>query len=1143
MRHECETLFDELSDWLDGRPSENVESHLSSCADCRQVVDALRELPCAVPEAPPLPPDFVVAVTRRAQQQVPLLKRLLPRFRHPLTKLLDTRARRLGVRPPGFWIALALGVYGLPALLLALIGLDLSARFFVIVAGIGLMAALPAYYLRTDVALLQSLVKGRCLDELLTSGLSAAGIADALAAYSLRSLARVGLPVAAVLVLGANVFSEEQRSFAFTAAAAWLPVTAAVFVVASYLTQAVLVAPRAVLGVAVGVLAATALAAATHPVTAVVAGVLLALGARAFTIATLRQSRSPQPRSARRNPWIQRASDNPIVHREMARLAGALPAGLAGLFLARLVVPFLVLVPAGFLLDDVGPEWWRPAVWTFLLAVAWLAFLRTALRTSSALAEERERGTLESLLSTRLSDGQFISGWLRVACLPVYLEIAIVLGMLAVLASVLPQAYLEAALVLDLGPATGALAAIALLVMPWAGAWEGLAVSAQTETRREAGARTLAAVARVAWLWLLGWGSLTLAVGFFAVLFGAELRGREWSAILGPVSIVATLGLVALATVASARKVVGVELAWRWGETATASPKSSPRLVLFPAVATVLLAALQAGGLVGLVTLESLRDWRLALPLALAVVVLVLTLATVLFRPAARALVDRTAGSLPATLGLGAGFGALLGLLFSATPLATLALVRAQLVSPSAPGVATLAWFIAFGLALGAAFGAVGFVLRGDPRPPVPLSPLLPRARAGVALVVGGVLLLRWFVLDLPQAPREQVQEIYRRAWEREQARLTVSPGQNGFEQVATAFMRIEEGGPGARAVQLNDGLRALSWAVTGGREDILATLAEEPQRVLDSAREFDAALPRLTRAMERPTWVFPPRWSEGMEGLVPNFILMRALSQSLWVRALMFEQEGRYDEAFDACLLNLDWADQMAGQGPLIHGMIVTAMEAIAGDALLDLLQRHRFAPEQYRRLLTELDRQAWTLQAYLDHLDDELAFGIRAFAEVSASPSDFGLTDQPLASTLALPAIYKERELWLYCTHFVRWRDQANHYPSYDRLAQDIEEELGHTSLAYYLMPNLTRANQQVHLSLTRLEALRTVARLELYRAEHGAYPVALKDLPGELPLDRVSQGREFTYHRAGGGFVLESHGPVLRAVQGGEDTRRWI
>lgn len=118
-------------------------------------------------------------------------------------------------------------------------------------------------------------------------------------------------------------------------------------------------------------------------------------------------------------PW----NDNPIVMRECARDAGRIPGGRLGyladrysLALSLAVVPTFMAL--GFLSVQQGNTL-PPAAWLVVVSVYFLVHpTRAAARISTALVEERERRTLESLAVTPMGREDFVDGWAQVGWVP-----------------------------------------------------------------------------------------------------------------------------------------------------------------------------------------------------------------------------------------------------------------------------------------------------------------------------------------------------------------------------------------------------------------------------------------------------------------------------------------------------------------------------------------------------------------------------------------------------------------------------------------------------------------------------------------------------------------------------------------------------
>lgn len=366
-----------------------------------------------------------------------------------------------------------------------------------------LLVALPLYLARVQWGMLSSLRRSGTLEELLSCGPSARSCADVLAAHSLQELLRTGLVALPVLLL----------------AGCWqgVPALLGLTLLGSYLAclpDGVSRSWRQALGaVPAGLLAGGLFAAAlfTGPVGAFLTLCLLVACAREAAVRGLTRAVGSVRASAvrkRRRPgrlW----GENPIAAREQCRESPtgywfwklAVLGGMlywAGSVLYCTISPNLLRYPLPNLRYPVLP--WghcEPTVafWGGLAAFGAVAFLRGAHRTLGAVVGEREQGTWETLTQTGLTVTAFLRGWLQVGSQTLLLE-AIPLTLLAgVVAALLDGIHLWQVL----------LAGLTLALLAVTGPALGLALSACSNSRREATGRLLAAVVLGVLLWMLAW--------------------------------------------------------------------------------------------------------------------------------------------------------------------------------------------------------------------------------------------------------------------------------------------------------------------------------------------------------------------------------------------------------------------------------------------------------------------------------------------------------------------------------------------------------------------------------------------------------------------------------------------------------------
>ncbi len=1260
MPNECERLFEALSAWIDGEATREeareVQAHLEGCPDCREVRDALCSLAGSAPTVPmpELPAGFAartrklveerterawdVRARKLADRLAGWLDRLIPApqglAKGPLlalqgaagvldqaagtgngagqadavSALLATRAQRSGARPPSFWFFLALTTYGLPAAILALMDEKSLAVGFLVWVGMGLLVALPWYHFRTDLAVLVSLRRGRCLEEILGSGLEPFRIVDTLARFGLRSLFRVGLPVALVLLAGAPMTRHLLGSWwaplrdplqAAMLVPVWLVLVGVLFSVGSYAAQAMVLFSRggersgpATLAVALALfvpaasLVGSGIGAALDgegpglvpALGCTLAGALLWVGwlGRRLSIwgmehpdALERWNRSSAPR---RNAWVRPWNDNPIVAREVTRLSAAIPLGVLGLVLVR-AFPAAVQAQGLWFLMLLPEESRSLAFWVAAAGIGWYAWLRASSRTSAALAQESEGQTLEPMIQSGLTRQDFVSGWLQVACAPLYLELALTGGLVLMVPLSFPEVVSGEAHgipgTLDLGSAL--LALLALTAMPMAGAWSGLAVSALSANRREAWGRNIGAAFSSLLVWVVAWGLSTTLLTVLTLVLGLEFEPSVWVALSGSVLPAGALGLTVLGLSLRARTRAENHLRTRW-EGADPEPVSSPSwrggrrraLILGPAALAGVLALGRFLVVLALPAADLTMAGSSPAVWLFSSVVGALALAVVgwwVLRPTLIALTDHLGRSVFLSAALAGCFGAVAGFLLVDLPLMVRLLVEFGLVEQVGGSVSwgeVWTWGIVLGFVLAAILAGLG--LRNLPAEEpecltfrerlhqvgaVPLCVSL--IFLALWLVVGGYL--GWRTSEFPEQDLVQAREILARAVEREHRRDAVSSERNGFSLLEPVLMRRalerRQVGLSQRHQELLEGFQAFSWVQAGDPQESLEALRANPDLARQSATRLDAVLPVLIQALARPEFVVPIRWSEGPNGAVPDFILMRTIARGLATRARMLEEEGDLAGALELHLLNLRWSDRLAGYGPLITAMITHSLTSTAEESVLGFVERNRLAEADLRRVLRAVEEGRSTPQAFLDSLDDEFSYAMRVFDGVRAGRIEE--LNEDWKAMLVLPGSYWERERQLYIQAFLPGRQSA---VSGAQGAVVVQEPPA-LSLASTLVPFFERANYQACLAFSRHLALRAVCLLELHRLRAGSYPATLAEIWTPLPdwgeaQDPLSGG-DFLYRRTDRGFELRSSVSLKLRRFAKEDERsegpRWF
>ena len=154
----------------------------------------------------------------------------------PLIHLLTKRQERI-VLPP---FMLVWAIYGVPPALGFVVSGGESTAVFVAVLNICLMLGLPLYLFQSQFSLLLSLRKGRCFEEMISSGFLPQQIVDTLALQSFPILARLSILVWPLLVIGSLLTPFDFRVVLFPLSLIWPLLMGLVAISASYVCQALI---------------------------------------------------------------------------------------------------------------------------------------------------------------------------------------------------------------------------------------------------------------------------------------------------------------------------------------------------------------------------------------------------------------------------------------------------------------------------------------------------------------------------------------------------------------------------------------------------------------------------------------------------------------------------------------------------------------------------------------------------------------------------------------------------------------------------------------------------------------------------------------------------------------------------------------
>ncbi|MFN8606270.1 MAG: zf-HC2 domain-containing protein [Vulcanimicrobiota bacterium] len=495
-----------------------VEAHLPGCQSCRARLGDLQRVGRQI--ARPAPSGLALQLRPRARPG--WWQRLRQLADSPVVHLVSTQRRRRARFGPSEMLKMA-GFFALPIPFMCISPDRSSLTAYLLFSALGLMLGLPLRQFGEEVALLASLRRGRCLEEIVSTGTSAQALLDGLALQGLMQLGRASLTVWPVLLLGTLGLPDYWQLTAWKLELLWPPALAAFFLAGYYFAQFLQVWPG---GGVRRLMIAVALLCPGLLLGPLAGTLVSALAARKLAIYGLNNPvRNRTVPVHRRNALVRSFSQNPIARRELSRLAGQVGGDWRRLMFWR---ASMMVLPVAWCLHAARAEFrnWPDVYAAGLLMFSALFFVRSGMRTLPAVVREREQQSWEILLQTHLSKRSFVSGWLQVCLYTVFTE-----GFLAILAL---ASYLLALIPSPSQPG----AAPWLLLLPATcllGAYVGLAISASSRNARQASQRLM--------LWSLsGLCAWLVSLGLFRGLFHnpAPFYG-VYEPTLGPLSLAACL--------------------------------------------------------------------------------------------------------------------------------------------------------------------------------------------------------------------------------------------------------------------------------------------------------------------------------------------------------------------------------------------------------------------------------------------------------------------------------------------------------------------------------------------------------------------------------------------------------------------------
>ncbi len=303
---------------------------------------------------------------------------------------------------------------------------------------------------------------------------------------------------------------------------------------------------------------------------------------------------------------------------------------------------------------------------------------------------------------------------------------------------------------------------------------------------------------------------------------------------------------------------------------------------------------------------------------------------------------------------------------------------------------------------------------------------------------------------------------------------------------------------------------------------------------------------------------------------LLPSLSHHRILAKMLVVNGKRREAGGKYDEALEDYLVAARMGSHVAQGITLIEALVGVACDALAAQAIHDLVLRRNLPQDRLERLLNETSQMLEHAPDMQRGLVQEQAFGLGMVDEFASQPSHF-ITNPAALSTLsfldsvnvptdsgwgALEArlgklVFPDRAIKQNMRRYYTEVQRRTALPASEAGWNDNWEEEMISNLPAWdmisrtMLPSLSRANVLAQRLITQMRMTRVSIALRLYAlTNQGGPPEDLEYLKRWLggPDDLIDpfSGDYFVYRRTEKGWLLYSFSDNLTDDGGIEGNR---
>ncbi len=319
--------------------------------------------------------------------------------------------------------------------------------------------------------------------------------------------------------------------------------------------------------------------------------------------------------------------------------------------------------------------------------------------------------------------------------------------------------------------------------------------------------------------------------------------------------------------------------------------------------------------------------------------------------------------------------------------------------------------------------------------------------------------------------------------------------------------------------------------------------------KLLLEDKDFVEFYSLIEEAVNSPKCRFDLNYEEGPAMLLPHLQKMRRLAQLVAARTYILTEENRYKEAWESFLVGIKIGESLKDEPLLISQLVRIALNGIAAASFQPIISvsTEDISIKDYQNLISEIDRKENKLTK---GLEADLAFeGTFVYKKLLKGnvkelygflgPSE-GLGFERLVLTFyCYPGRPLLKQDYAFHARYLNESLNLSRLPYYQiknklsKLDKELEEVgwRGKYLLSAILIPALNRAQIRQAQDNARLDGLKLVCALKIYKKNNGYYPDSLAELvPSIIPellLDEFT-GENFIYRKQGKGFILYSLGP---------------